>query len=128
MQEKRSFDHTLGTLRGVRRFEDPRAIGLPNGNSVFVQMDASGTSYAPCRLDIKDIRSTWMGSIPHSRNSQVDAWNEGRHDGWIEAKRSGNREYSAVPMTIGHYTREDLHSYYALADAFTVCDQDYCAT
>ena len=87
------------------RTHAPYFAGLPNGNSVFVQMDASGTSYAPCRLDIKDIRSTWMGSIPHSRNSQVDAWNEGRHDGWIEAKRSGNREYSAVPMTIGHYTR-----------------------
>ena len=89
MQENRSFDHMLGTLRGVRGFNDPRAIRLPNGNSVFVQTDASGASYAPWRLDIKDTRITWMGSIPHSRQSQVDAWNEGRHDGWIEAKRSG---------------------------------------
>jgi phospholipase C len=68
-----------------------------------------------------------MGSIPHSRNSQVDAWNGGGHDGWIDAKRSGNHEYSSVPMTMGHYTREDLPFYYALADAFTVCDQNYCA-
>ena len=127
MQENRSFDHALGTLRGVRGFNDPRAIRLPNGNSVFVQTDASGASYAPWRLDIKDTRITWMGSIPHSRNSQVDAWNDGRHDGWIEAKRSGNHEYSSVPMTMGHYTREDLPFYYALADAFTVCDQNYCA-
>jgi phospholipase C len=127
MQENRSFDHTLGTLRGVRGFNDPRAIRLPNGNSVFVQTDASGVSYAPWRLDIKDTRITWMGSIPHSRNSQVDAWNEGRHDGWLEAKRSGNHEYSALPITMGHYTREDLPFYYALADAFTVCDQNYCA-
>jgi phospholipase C len=108
MQENRSFDHMLGTLRGVRGFNDPRAIRLPNGNSVFVQTDASGISYAPWRLDIKDTRITWMGSIPHSRNSQVDAWNEGRHDGWIDAKRSGRHEYSSVPMTMGHYTREDL--------------------
>jgi phospholipase C len=127
MQENRSFDHMLGTLRGVRGFNDPRAMRLPNGNSVFVQSDSSGSSYAPWRLDIKDTRITWMGSIPHSRNSQVDAWNDGRHDGWIEAKRSGNHEYSSVPMTMGHYTREDLPFYYALADAFTVCDQNYCA-
>ncbi len=122
MQENRSFDHALGTLRGVRGFNDPRAIRLPNGNSVFVQTDASGASYAPWRLDIKDTRITWMGSIPHSRQSQVDAWSEGCHDGWIEAKRSGNHDYASVSMTMGHYTREDLPFYYALADAFTVCD------
>jgi phospholipase C len=127
MQENRSFDHTLGSLQGVRGFNDPRAIQLANGNSVFVQTDASGNSYAPWRLDIRDTRATWMGSIPHSRNSQVDAWNEGHHDGWLEAKRSAHPEYSTLPLTMGHYTREDLPFYYALADAFTVCDQHYCS-
>lgn len=127
MQENRSFDHALGTLRGVRGFNDPRAIRLANGNSVFVQTDASGASYAPWRLDIHDTRITWMGSIPHSRHSQVDAWNQGHHDGWIEAKRSHIPEYAHLPLTMGHYTREDLPFYYALADAFTVCDQNYCS-
>ena len=37
MQENRSFDHTFGTLRGVRGFNDPRAITLPNGNPVWAQ-------------------------------------------------------------------------------------------
>src|SRR6202167_5158774 len=127
MQENRPFDHALGTLRGVRGFNDPRAIRLANGNSVFVQSDASGNSYAPWRLDVHDTRVTWMGDLPHSRDSQVDAWNEGRHDGWLEAKRSGKKEYAHLPLTMGHYTREDLPFYYALADAFTVCDQNYCA-
>jgi phospholipase C len=127
MQENRSFDHALGMLQGVRGFNDPRALRLANGNSVFVQTDAAGESYAPWRLDIRDTRITWMGSIPHSRNSQVDAWNEGQHDGWLEAKRSGNPAYSHLPLTMGHYTREDLPFYYALADAFTVCDQSYCS-
>src|SRR5580698_5031493 len=127
MQENRSFDHTFGTLRGVRGFNDPRAIRLMHGNSVFVQTDASGNSYAPWRLDIRDTRITWMGDLPHSRNSQVDAWNEGRQDGWLEAKRSGKQEYAHLPLTMGHYTREDLPFYYALADAFTVCDQNYCS-
>ena len=127
MQENRSFDHTFGTLRGVRGFNDPRALRLPNGNSVFVQTDEAGNSYAPWRLDISDTRITWMGSLPHSRESQVDAWNEGRYDQWLSAKRSGEEKYAHIPMTMGHYTREDLPFYYALADAFTVCDQNYCS-
>jgi phospholipase C len=127
MQENRSFDHTLGTLQGVRGFNDPRAIRQANGNSVFLQTNAAGETYAPWRLDIKDTKITWMGSIPHSRNSQVDAWNEGKSDNWIEAKKSGNPNYKHIPITMGHFTREDLPFYYSLADAFTVCDQSYCA-
>ncbi|RZU42486.1 phospholipase C [Edaphobacter modestus] len=127
MQENRSFDHALGMLQGVRGFNDPRALRLANGNSVFVQTDAAGTSYAPWRLDIQDTRITWMGSVPHSRHSQVDAWNGGQHNGWLEAKRSYSSEYAPLPLTMGHYTREDLPFYYALADAFTVCDQSYCS-
>ena len=30
MQENRSFDHCFGALRGVRGFNDPRAITLPD--------------------------------------------------------------------------------------------------
>ena len=36
MQENRSFDHCFGQLRGVRGFNDPRAIHLPNGNPVWL--------------------------------------------------------------------------------------------
>jgi phospholipase C len=127
MQENRSFDHAFGALQGVRGFNDPRAIRQPNGNSVFVQTSATtGKSYAPWRLDLRDTRITWMGSIPHSRNSQVDAWNGGLYNNWIDAKKSGNHDYRDIPITMGHYRREDLPFYYALADAFTVCDQSYC--
>jgi phospholipase C len=127
MQENRSFDHALGTLQGVRGFNDPRALQLANGNSVFVQTNNAGASYAPWRLDIKDTRITWMGSVPHTRHSQVDAWNYGLHNNWIEAKRPYEAQYKNIPLTMGHYTREDIPFYYALADAFTVCDQSYCA-
>src|ERR1700761_7664615 len=102
MQENRSFDHALGTLQGVRGFNDPRAIRLPNGNSVFVQTDAAGDSYVPWRMDIRDTRITWMGSVPHSRNSQVDAWNDGHYDNWLDAKKSGNKDYQQIPITMGH--------------------------
>src|SRR6478736_1803634 len=50
MQENRSFDHCFGSLRGVRGFDDPRAITLSNGNPVWLQSNASGQTYAPFRL------------------------------------------------------------------------------
>ncbi|MGC5749335.1 phospholipase C, phosphocholine-specific [Gluconobacter sp. NFX36] len=126
MQENRSFDHVFGALQGVRGFNDPRAMRQPSGVSVFAQASASGETYLPWRLNIRDTRVTWMGSIPHSRDSQVDAWNEGGHNQWIDAKKSHHQGYDRYPLTMGYYTREDLPFYYALADAFTVCDQNYC--
>src|SRR5882672_9281430 len=80
MQENRSFDHCFGTLQGVRGFNDPRAIQLPNKNLVWLQTNAAGETYAPFRLNIKDTKSTWVGSLPHSWTNQVDARNEGWHN------------------------------------------------
>lgn len=31
------------------------------------------------------------------------------------------------PLTMGYYTRADLDFYYALADAFTICDHYHCS-
>src|SRR5262245_43364028 len=79
MQENRSFDHTYGTLRGVRGFNDPRAMKLPNNNAVWLQTNAKGETYSPFRLDIQDTKITWMGSLPHGRESQIPARNNGRY-------------------------------------------------
>ncbi len=128
MQENRSFDHCFGALRGVRGFNDPRAVTLPGSNLVWLQTNAAGETYAPFRLDIKNSKATWVGSLPHSWTNQVDAGNGGKHDQWLEAKRSGNKEIADMPWTMGYYTREDLPFYYALADAFTVCDQNFCSS
>lgn len=128
MQENRSFDHCYGTLQGVRGFNDPRAINLPNKNKVWLQTNERGETYAPFRLNINETKSTWMGSLPHSWTDQVDARNKGRHDQWLIAKRSGNKEYKNMPLTLGYYNREDLPFYYSLADAFTVCDQNFCSS
>lgn len=97
MQENRSFDHLYGTLQGVRGFNDPRAMRQPNGNPVFVQSSTEGQTYVPWRLNIHDTRITWMGSIPHSRESQVDAWNNGHHDRWVDVKKSHYKKYEHYP-------------------------------
>ncbi len=128
MQENRSFDHCYGSLRGVRGFNDPRTVQLSDGNPVWLQSNGKGDTYAPFRLNIKDTKATWMSSLPHSWTDQVDARAQGKHDGWLEAKPSGNRQYAAMPLTMGFYNRRDIPFYYALADAFTVCDQNFCSS
>ncbi len=128
MQENRSFDHTFGTLRGVRGFNDPRAFMKPDNNTVWLQKNGAGETYAPFRLDIKDTKITWMGSLPHSRESQTGARNNGRFDNWIDAKKSGDDAFKNMPLTMGYYTRDDIPFYYALADAFTICDQNFCSS
>jgi len=125
MQENRSFDHCFGSLSGVRGFNDPRAITLPNKNLVWLQTNKEGETYVPFRFDIRDTKITWMGSIPHSRPSQVDADNQGKYDKWLDAKKSGNEKFASMPITMGHYTREDLEFNYSMADAFTICDQNF---
>jgi phospholipase C len=127
MQENRSFDHCFGTLRGVRGYNDPRAIDLPNHNKVWLQSNTEGDTYAPFRLDIKDTKATWMNSLPHSWANQVNALNDGKYDQWLNVKRNSHPEYSHMPLTLGYHTREDLPFNYALADAFTVCDQNFCS-
>ncbi|TDO21657.1 phosphocholine-specific phospholipase C [Pedobacter duraquae] len=128
MQENRSFDHCFGALQGVRGFNDPRAIRLPNQNLVWMQENAKGHTYAPFRLNIKETRSTWLGSLPHSWTNQVDARNNGHYDKWLDSKASGRKGFEQVPLTMGYYNREDLPFYYAMADAFTVCDQNFCSS
>lgn len=128
MQENRSFDHCFGSLKGVRGFNDPRAIDLPNKNPVWLQTNAKGETYAPFHLDIKNTRSTWMSSLPHSWNNQVNARNDGKFDQWLMEKQSGNKDYKNMPLTLGYHNRADLPFNYALADAFTVCDQNFCSS
>lgn len=125
MQENRSFDHCFGCLQGVRGFNDPRTITLPNSNKVWLQTNDNGDTYAPFRLDIKDTKATWMSSLPHSWDNQLAARNNGMYDKWLDSKKGS---YPHIPMTLGYYTREDIPFYYGLADAFTVCDQHFCSS
>ncbi|WP_300601446.1 phosphocholine-specific phospholipase C [Niabella sp.] len=128
MQENRSFDHCFGALKGVRGFNDPRVLKLADGNPVWLQTDKEKKSYLPFRLDMQQTRITWMGGLPHSWGDQVDARNNGQYDQWLTAKRTGYKGFEGQPMTLGYYTRKDIPFNYALADAFTVCDQHFCSS
>lgn len=128
MQENRSFDHCFGTLRGVRGFNDPRAMQLPNGLPVWFQTNEENQVYGPYHLDIENTNVTWLGSLPHSWSDMTGARNEGKMDHWLIAKKPGNPDFANLPLTMGYFTRQDIPFYYALADAFTVFDQHFCSS
>lgn len=127
MQENRSFDHAFGSMKGVRGFADKRAVIKPDGKSVFCQA-LNGKYAVPTRMDMFRSKSTWMSALPHSWIDQIEAFNEGRYDQWLPAKRSGIKDYKDLPVTMGYYTREDLPFYYQLADAFTIGDHYFCSS
>jgi phospholipase C len=135
MQENRSFDHYFGTLSGVRGFSDPKAAKNANGTPVFDQygyqpgagVDAAGY-LQPFNLlnnppaengeDTNDIAHDWV--------TQHDSWNGGKMDSFIKAHLSADGA-SNGPVTMGYFNRSELAFYYALADAFTVCDNYFCS-
>ena len=119
MQENRSFDHIFGRLKGVRGYNDPRAKYIPGGNKVWIQKDKDGNAHAPFHIDINRTKITWQGGLPHSWPDQTGARNHGKHDKWIPNKSA---------MTMGYYDRSDVPFYYALADAFTICDHYFCSS
>ncbi|GGM83778.1 hypothetical protein GCM10010967_14510 [Dyadobacter beijingensis] len=128
MQENRSFDHQLGMLQGVRGFNDPRAIDLADKNKVWFQTNKAGETYGPFRLNVKDTKVAWMGSIPHGWSDQTDAMNNGKYDRWLDVKAPRNKQYAHIPLTMGYCDRSDFPFYYSLADAFTVCDHNFCSS
>ncbi len=121
MKENRSFDHYFGSLSGVRGFDDPQ------GRAVFRQADAHHPDgyVLPFRLDTRRTNAQRLQDLDHSWAGQHAAWNGGRMDNWLPARRAADG--AAAPLTMGYLTRDDLPFYYALADAFTICDGYFCS-
>lgn len=120
MQENRSFDHYLGTLRGVRGFDDPRPLRLRNGKPVWRQPAGDGTERLPFALESSTTRAPMIASLDHSwkggHGQDPKRWQD--YDCWVPYKSE---------MSMGHFSRADIPYYHALADAFTVCDGYYCS-
>ncbi|MCB5195842.1 phosphocholine-specific phospholipase C [Deefgea salmonis] len=118
-QENRSFDHYLGTLNGVRGFNDPHPLRQPDGSSVFAQRNANNQPIWPFRLNSKTSNGQCMVDVTHDWVSGRNAFNGGQMNQWIANK--GN-------YAMGYYQREDIPFHHALSDVFTTCDHFFCAS
>jgi phospholipase C len=119
MQENIAFDHYFGTLDGVRGFSDPRAIRLPNGNSVFEQpyplaadgflrpWKFDGSKFNPCTV-----------LVDNGWDSRHTAWANGQMNDFTGATSNTPNHY---PMA--YYDRGGVPWHMALADGFCVCDR-----
>ena len=127
MQENRSFDHYFGTMAGVRGFNDPDALRLPNGRSVFYQPDAEHPDghMLPFHLDTRTTNAQKIPSTSHAWSVQHEAWNNGKMDHWLPAHRKADGANG--PYVMGYYTRADIPFQFALAEAFTICDASHCS-
>ena len=117
MQENRSFDHYFGTMRGVRGFDDPHPVTLPNGRPVWNQSDGT-RDILPFRPDMEDLGLVFLEDLPHSWTDTQNALNRGHYDQWVPNKGT---------TSMAHLRRGDAPFHHALADAFTVCDDYYCS-
>ena len=123
IQENRSFDHYFGSYRGVRGFSDQSAA--------FQQPYPANTSNPPAgvllpfHLDTTKSNAACSHDITHDWVPQHQSWNSGAMDGFVTSRLAINANDAVLAM--GYYTRADLPYYYAVADAFTLCDNYFCS-
>lgn len=123
IQENRSFDHYFGSYRGVRGFSDQ--------SSAFQQPYPPNTSNPPAgvllpfHLDMSKTNAACTHDITHDWVPQHQSWNNGAMNGFVTSRLPINANDAVLAM--GYYTRADLPFYYAVADAFTICDNYFCS-
>jgi phospholipase C len=122
MQENRAFDHYYGSLMGVRGFADRTPAPLPNGNNVWHQpYSGNADGYIlPFHTDTAVTSAICESAPAMNYPTDIAIWNHAKFDSWNTARSPG--------LGMGYFTRNDLPYYYALADAFTICDHYFCST
>jgi phospholipase C len=130
LQENRSFDHYYGTYRGVRGFDDHPAGSL----GAFSQPYPANTTRPPTgrqlpfHLDTATDVAECTHDLTHNWLPQHLCRDGGTMDAFVKVHTSTayeGPEYGV--LTMAYYTRADLPYYYALADAFTICDGYHCS-
>jgi phospholipase C len=123
--ENRSYDHYFGAYHRGRGFDDH-----PRGSlGVFAQADPLRTTGSPrgrllpWHLDTQTMNAACTNDPSHAWSTQHYAWNHGANDRYVIAHSAFEADGpTGAPQGMGYYTRSDLPLYYALADAFTLCD------
>jgi len=138
MQENRSFDHYYGSMSGVRGFDDPDVIRNGIFGTKFPVWDQfgyrpgqgvnSGGYMQPFHLQqvFPKENGDTTNDITHNWGPQHHSWNHGKMDSFVQAHLIGDGVENFAPV-MGYFTRSDIPFYYALADAFTICDAYHCS-
>ncbi len=121
MQENRSFDHYYGAYKGVRGFDDRPKDSL----GAFAQAWPGGASshLLPFHLRSNSGIGECTDDLNHTWTAEHLSRGAGHNADFVKTHTSTAFEgpQNGV-LTMGYYERADLPFYYALADAFTICD------
>ncbi|HEV3369218.1 MAG TPA: alkaline phosphatase family protein [Acidimicrobiales bacterium] len=126
MQENRSFDHYYGTYPRVRGFDDHPAHSL----GAFAQAWPGGAAehLLPFHLAANSGIGECTYDLSHTWPAEHMSRGQGNNADFVRTHTSPAFEGPAHGvMTMGYYERQDLPFYYALADAFTICDNYHCS-
>jgi phospholipase C len=116
MMENRSFDHYLGALSllegrdDVDGLQDGMSNPHPEGGDVPIQ-----PADADCIAD-----------PPHGWSSSHDQFANGENSGFV-AEHYQRHGASEAHRVMGYLDRQSLPTFYALADAGTICDRWFCS-
>ena len=95
------------------------AIRLPNGDPVWKR--PANTNYMlPFHTSTATTSATCAKAPSMSYLTDIAMWNKGLCNAWNTARQPG--------LGMSYFSRDDLRYDYALADAFTICDQYYAST
>jgi phospholipase C len=122
MHENRSFDHYFGTMGGVN--------GFGAKSKAFAQKWPGGTdpTLLPFHLDTQNMQGECTFDLSHEWQAEHASWNAGKMDSFVKTHVSSTYEGPQNgTMTMGYYEQQDLAYYYALAEAFTICDNYFCS-
>jgi phospholipase C len=126
MQENRSFDHYYGAYKGVRGFDDHPKESL----GAFAQAWPGGAAshLLPFHLQSDSGRGECTYDLNHTWPAEHLSRGAGHNADFVKTHTSAAFEgpQNGV-VTMGYYERSDLPYYYALADAFTICDNYHCS-
>ncbi|MGH9007398.1 MAG: phospholipase C, partial [Acidimicrobiales bacterium] len=126
MQENRSFDHYFGTYRGVNGFDhksDSFTQAWPVGRSGATTLLPFNLASATAQL------CSGNSAIPtHDWAPQHASFGAGDNANFVSVHSAP--QYDGIvngPLVMGYFTRKQLAFYYALADAYTICDNYFCS-
>ena len=123
MMENRSYDHYFGDYPKGRGFNDHPSSSL----GAFAQSYPGGSSLVPPDVLLPFHLDSTAGlectdDLTHDWGPQHLCWDNGTMGAFVSTHTSSTYEGANGAMTMGYYQRADLAFYYALADAFTLCD------
>ena len=117
MLENRSYDHVLGARALVE--------GRP-GNGLVASMrnpDVNGQLIAPWEPTVDQMCDP---DPPHGWTELHNSWNNGACDGFVKSHQLDHSSTTLIdPMQ--YLTRTQMPISYALADAYTSCDNYFCS-